>query len=101
MDMPKNPWRPMISCVRNGTILINGGRDRGFRVDASYIVRGPADPVTDPATGDVLTFVPGAKLGVIQITQVDDKVAYARPVEGREFSRGQWLMKATPQQRGP
>lgn len=100
-DMPKNPWRPMISCVRNGTILINGGKERGFRVDASYIVRGPADPVTDPATGDVLTFVPGPKLGVIQIVQVDDKVAYARPVEGREFNRGQWLMKATPQQRGP
>ena len=100
-DMPKNPWRPMISCVRNGTILINGGKDREFKINANYIVRGPAEPVTDPATGDIITYVPGTKLGMIQIIQVDDKVAYAKPVEGHEFTRGQWLMKATPQTKGP
>ena len=100
-DMPKNPWRPMISCVRNGTILVNGGKDREFKVNANYIVRGPAEPVTDPATGDIITYVPGTKLGMIQIIQVDDKVAYAKPVEGHEFNRGQWLMKATPQTKGP
>ena len=100
-DMPKNPWRPMISCIRNGTIMVNGGKDRRFRVDTRYIVRGPAEPVTDPATGDILTFVPGVKLGVIQIFQVEDKVAYAKSVEGHDFSRGQWLMKADPNDRGP
>ena len=100
-DIPQNPWRPMISCVRNGSILVNGGKDRGFRVDTNYIVRGPADPVTDPSTGDVLTFVPGPKLGVIQIIQVDDKVAYAKSIEGHDFNRGQWLMKATPKTKGP
>jgi len=100
-DMPQNPWRPMVSCVRNGAVVLNGGKDRGFRVDANYIVRGPAEPVTDPATGDILTYVPGQKLGVIQIIQVDDKVAYAKPIEGHDFTRGQWLMKATPQTKGP
>lgn len=100
-DMPQNPWRPMISCLRGGTILVNGGKDRGFRVNAKYVARGPAEPVTDPATGDVLTYVPGTKIGTIQLVQVDEKVSFAKPVEGRAFDRGQWLSKATPDTRGP
>ena len=100
-NMPKNPWRPMISCVRDGNILINGGKDRGFREGAEYIARGPAEPVTDPATGDVLTFVPGSKIGLLRISRVDDKVSYAKIIQGQGFTRGQWLGKATPATRGP
>ncbi|MEI6564213.1 MAG: CsgG/HfaB family protein [bacterium] len=100
-DMPQNPWRPMISCIRDDVILINGGKDRGFKVDAEYVARGPAEPVTDPATGDTLTFVPGPKIGAIRIFQVDDKVSFARGIQGRGFNRGQWLAKATPKTRGP
>ncbi|MEI8140301.1 MAG: CsgG/HfaB family protein [bacterium] len=100
-DMPQNPWRPMISCIREGTILVNGGKDRGFREGAEYIVRGPAEPVTDPATGDVLTFVPGARIGLLCILQVDEKVSFAKVIQGQGFNRGQWLAKATPTTRGP
>ena len=100
-NMPKNPWRPMISCLQNGTILVNGGDDRDFRVGVNYIVRGPAKPITDPATGDILTYVPGTKIGTIQIMQVDEKVSFAKPVEGRGFDRGQWLAKANPKAKGP
>ncbi len=99
--MPANPWRPMVSCLRNNAILINGGKDRGFRVDAKYVARGPAEPVTDPATGDVLTYVPGKKIGTVQIVQVDEKVSFAKPLEGGPFDRGQWLKKASPDIRGP
>ena len=100
-EIPANPWRPMISCMRNNIILVNGGKDRGFRVSAKYIARGPAEPVTDPATGDVLTFVPGPRIGTIQLVQVDEKVSYAKVVEGGPFNRGQWLAKASPEIRGP
>jgi len=100
-DMPKNPWRPMISCVRDGVIFINGGKDRGFREGTEYIVRGPAEPVTDPATGDVLTFVPGPRVGLLRISQVDEKVCFAKVMQGQGFNRGQWLGKATPASRGP
>lgn len=100
-DMPKNPWRPMISCVREGTILVNGGKDRGFREGAEYVARGPAEPVTDPATGDILTFVPGPRIGLLRIVQVDAKVSYAKISQGQGFNRGQWLGKATPTTRGP
>lgn len=100
-DMPENPWRPMISGVRDGNILINGGKDRNFREGADYIVRGPAEPVTDPATGDILTFVPGPKIGLIRIIQVDEKIAFAKIIQGQGFTRGQWLGKANPTARGP
>jgi curli biogenesis system outer membrane secretion channel CsgG len=100
-DMPQNPWRPMISCIRDGTILVNGGKDRGFREGAEYIARGPAEPVTDPATGDVLTFIPGTRIGLLRILQVDEKVSFAKVVQGQGFNRGQWLAKATPTTRGP
>jgi hypothetical protein len=100
-DMPKTPWRPMISCVRDGTILLNGGKDRSFREGTEYIVRGPAEPVTDPATGDILTFVPGPRIGLLRISQVDEKVAFAKILQGQGFNRGQWLVKASPKSRGP
>lgn len=100
-DMPQNPWRPMISGIRDGNILINGGKDRGFHEGVEYIARGPAEPVTDPATGDVLTFVPGPRTGLIRLTQVDEKISFAKVVQGQGFSRGQWLNKATPSTKGP
>ncbi len=100
-DMPQNPWRPMISCIRDGVVFLNGGKDRGFREGTEYIVRGPAEPVTDPATGDVLTFVPGIRIGLLRIIQVDDKVAFAKITQGQGFLRGQWLCKAAPTARGP
>jgi hypothetical protein len=91
----------MISCVRDGTILLNGGKDRSFREGTEYIVRGPAEPVTDPATGDILTFVPGPRIGLLRISQVDEKVAFAKILQGQGFNRGQWLVKASPKSRGP
>lgn len=100
-EMPRNPWRPMISIVRNTSIIINGGKDRDFREGTLYLVRGPAEPITDPATGDVLTFVPGQKIGTLRITEVDEKVSFAVPVQGGSFSRGQWMSKADPKAKGP
>lgn len=90
-EMPKNPWRPMISCLKNGVVILNGGKDREFRENTVYVVRAPAEPVTDPATGDILTFLPGAKVGTIRVTRVDDKVTFAEILQGSSFERGQCL----------
>jgi curli biogenesis system outer membrane secretion channel CsgG len=100
-EMPHNPWQPMISCLRNTSIIINGGKDRGFREGTLYLVRGAAEPITDPTTGDVLTFVPGPKVGTIRITEVDEKVSFAVAVQGGGFDRGQWLSKADAKAAGP
>ena len=91
-DMPKNLWRPMVCGEREGFILLNGGTDRGFKQGAVYTVRAPAEPVTDPATGDVLQFVPGHLIGTLKVMRVDEKISYAEPVKGTGFDRGQWLV---------
>ncbi len=91
-DMPHNLWRPMVCGTREGFIILNGGTDRGFRQAAVYTVRAPAEPVTDPATGDVLTFVPGRRVGTVKVTRVDEKISFAEPLQGNGFERGQWLV---------
>lgn len=90
-EMPENAWRPMISCVKNGMVILNGGKDHNFRDATVYVVRAPAEPVTDPSTGDVLTYLPGAKVGTIQIIRVDEKISYAKILQGSGFDRGQCL----------
>lgn len=99
--MPRNAWHPMISAVKNTAIYVNGGKDRDFHTGTVYVVRGPAEPITDPATGDVLTFAPGPKIGTVRITDVFDKISLATPVQAGPFDRGQWLSKASPDARGP
>lgn len=91
-DMPENLWKPMICGTREGFVLLNGGTDRGFRQGDTYTVRLPADPVTDPATGDVLTSVPGRLVGKIKVVRVDTRISFAVPVTGGGFERGQWLV---------
>lgn len=91
-DMPRNNWRPMICGLREGYVLLNGGTDHGFRQGAVYVVRAPAEPVTDPATGDVLTFVPGRKIGTLRVMRVDEKISFAQPLQGSGFERGQWVV---------
>ena len=49
----------------------------------------------------MLTFVPGPKIGTLRITEVNEKVSFAVPVQGGGFDRGQWLTKADPKSRGP
>lgn len=94
-NMPHNRWKPMIAAVREESIVLNGGRDRGFQEGQLYEVRKPAEPVTDPATGDVLSILPGASVGVVRVSRAEDKIAFATAV-GRpsSFERGQWLTPA-------
>ena len=91
-QVPQDWWRPMIAEVRGRMLILNGGADRCFRVGDELVVRAPAQPVTDPATGDVLSFLPGPQVGRIRIVQVADRIAFAEPVSGSGFQRGQWLI---------
>lgn len=90
-DMPRNLWKPMVATVRDAVIVLNGGRDRGFKEGATYEVRMPAEPVTDPATGDVLSVLPGPAVGTIRIVRVEDRISFATALKGSGFARGQWL----------
>ncbi len=90
-SMPENPWRPMISAIKSNVVILNGGKDRAFRENTVYVVRTPAEPVTDPATGDILTFLPGTRVGTLRVTRVDEKVAFAEIIQGSGLERGQCL----------
>ncbi len=89
--IPRQPWRLMIAETRGSLLVLNGGADRKIKVGQIYRVRTPAQPVTDPETGDVLDTLPGPALGVIRIVRADRKLAYAEAVEGVGFARGHWL----------
>jgi curli biogenesis system outer membrane secretion channel CsgG len=89
--MPRTSWQPMIVSVTGKEVIVNGGHNRGLRAGQQYVVRTPAQAVTDPATGDILDYLPGTKIGTLRLAKVDEKLAYAEIVEGTGFERGQWL----------
>ena len=91
--LPKNNWIPMIAKVSatGQYIIINGGENRGFQQEEIYAIRGKNQQVTDPSTGDILSILPGKILGTIKITSVEEKIAHAVPVSGKDFKRGQVL----------
>jgi curli biogenesis system outer membrane secretion channel CsgG len=90
--VPQTYWKPMIAQVTSkGAVIINGGTNRGVRIGDVYVVRGHGRKITDPATGDVISVIPGADLGSIEITTVHANIAYARPLSGNNFMRGHLL----------
>jgi curli biogenesis system outer membrane secretion channel CsgG len=87
-SLPVRSWKPMIAEVENGRILLNGGADRGYVLGQVYIAREPARPVTDPNTGDVISYLSGKEVGWLRVFQVDQKIAIAEAIQGSGFRRG-------------
>jgi len=86
------PWEPQVAEVQaNGTVIINGGRDRGVRSGAEFDVIRQGPPILDPATGDVIGTVPGKCVGRVIVHEVHARYATATIVVGRtdDFERGQ------------
>jgi hypothetical protein len=68
---PGPPWQPRIALVSaDGTVVINGGRNRRVRSGASYDVYHLGSPILDPDTGDVIGNQPVEVIGRIQIREV-------------------------------
>jgi curli biogenesis system outer membrane secretion channel CsgG len=89
-SLPHKDWEPMIAKVSltGQSIIINGGKNRGFQEEVIYSIREKGQPVTDPSTGDTLSILPGTIIGTIKITTVEDKISYAIPLSGKNFKRG-------------
>ncbi|MBE3068958.1 MAG: hypothetical protein IMZ66_01840 [Planctomycetes bacterium] len=86
------PWEPQVAQVQaDGTVIINGGRDRGVRSGAEYDVVRPGPPILDPATGDVIGTAAGKCVGRVIVHEVHARYATATIVVGRtdDFERGQ------------
>ena len=94
--VPRRYWLPMIADVNEHQILLNGGENRKFKINTVYSVRKKGVPVTDPVTGDLLEILPGKVIGIIQVTEVRDRIAAAEVVEGYGFARGQYLEETDP-----
>ena len=90
-SLPVNYWRPMIAAVQGDTIILNGGESRGFEVGMEIIVREKGMPVTDPATGELLTIQRGNIIGKIRVDEVNDSVSLATAVTPAKYARGHLL----------
>ncbi|MFO7534695.1 MAG: CsgG/HfaB family protein [Kiritimatiellia bacterium] len=90
-DIPLQFWQPMIAAVEGDAVILNGGAEDGFEVGMDYRVRRSAVPVTDPATGDLLTWMAGAEVGLLRVHEVSGRISLAAPVRGSGFARGQYL----------
>jgi len=91
--MPREYWEPMVADVlQDGHVLVNGGTDRGVKAGTVYNVQTAGRKVTDPVTGDLLSVIPGALIGRIEVTTVDERISHAKIVQGAGIVRGHHLI---------
>ena len=100
-SIASRPWQPRVALVQeNGTVVLNGGRDRRVRSGACYEVYELGSPIVDPDTGDVIGHQPGSAIGVIHVREVRDRYSVADIVTGRPagFQLGQRCRLVEPNQ---
>ena len=86
------PWQPQIALVQeDGSVVINGGRDRGVRSGAEFEVVEVGRPILDPATGDAIGQSAGRSIGRVIVHEVRERYSTATVVIGRaaDFRPGQ------------
>lgn len=95
--IPRDEWSLMIADhVGAGRVILNGGRDHGLRIGDLYRAVGPARVITDPATGDVLTRLPGPELGQLRVVEVHPNYSIAETQAGGPFPRAARLEVVPP-----
>jgi len=82
------PWEGRVVKVdTGGKIYINAGAEAGITVGMLFEVYKPDEELIDPETGLSLGREV-TKIGIIQVTSVQDKFSIAAPVSGEGFARG-------------
>jgi hypothetical protein len=85
------PWEPAVAMVQaDGTVVINGGRDRSIDVGMRLEILAPGQPIVDPVTGDTIGYSPGKRLGSTEVIEVQPRYSVARVISGQaaEFVPG-------------
>ena len=105
-QLPQRTWQPRLALVaKDGSVVLNGGKDRQVREGSRYEVFRKGEPILDPETGDVIGTQPGIAVGTVEVTEIRDRCAVARIVTGdpAEFQVGQHCrsMAAEPVASGP
>ena len=81
------PWEPKIALVQaDGTVVINGGKDRRVKVGTEYEVRDVGQPIIDPDTGDQIGTQPGPCRGRVRVVEVRQRYSIAAIAEGKAGS---------------
>jgi curli biogenesis system outer membrane secretion channel CsgG len=86
------PWEPQIALVQeDGSVILNGGRDRGVKSGAEFEVVDAGNPILDPVTGDAIGQSAGRKVGRLIVHEVKERYCTATIVVGRaaDFKPGQ------------
>jgi len=86
------PWEPQIALVQeDGSVIVNGGRDRGVKSGAEFEVLDAGKTILDPATGDAIGQSAGRSVGRLIVHDVKDRYSTATIVVGRaaDFKPGQ------------
>jgi len=86
------PWQPLVALVQeDGSVVLNGGRDRGVKSGTEFEVLETGPPILDPSTGDVLGHSAGRTVGRVIVRDVHERYSTATIVAGQaaEFRAGQ------------
>ncbi len=85
----------LVAFVDSGTVVLNVGSKSGLKNGDQLAIERVTREIKDPATGKVLRRM-ADKIGVIQVTSVDDNSAEAKIVSGTGFKVGD-MAKTTTQ----
>jgi curli biogenesis system outer membrane secretion channel CsgG len=78
------PWEPQIALVQeDGSVILNGGRDRGVKNGAEFEVFDAGKAILDPATGDAIGQSPGRSVGRLIVHEVKERYSTATIAVGR------------------
>jgi len=77
------PWTPRIAALNaDGTIVLNGGKDRSIGKNEIYVIMRPGAVIVDPETGDQIGQMPGKVAGRLRVREVKPNHAIAEVLEG-------------------
>jgi curli biogenesis system outer membrane secretion channel CsgG len=77
----------LVAAVEPGIVVLNVGNKSGIKVGDHLSVERVTREIKDPATGQVIRRMTN-KLGVVEVTEVDDISAVCRIVSGADFKVG-------------
>jgi curli biogenesis system outer membrane secretion channel CsgG len=84
----------LVAAVEGSQIILNVGGKAGLKVGDTLSVERVTKEIKDPATGKVIRRL-STQAGTIQITDVDDVSAVAKPVSGSGFKVGDMVKTST------
>lgn len=86
-ELGKQPWKSTVVKASGDSIIIKGGEEAGIAPGYEFVIYRVGEELRDPDTGELLD-VETEKIGRVRVTKVKKKIAYAAPVVGQGFERG-------------